>query len=329
MAEIVRRLGELREEIRYHNYRYYVLDDPEISDEEYDGLFNRLLELERQCPHLVTPESPSQRAGAGVPMGFTRISHRQPMASLEGVFAEKDIRDFDARIQRCLGEDHRYNYTVEPKIDGLAVELVYEKGHLTVASTRGDGYVGEDITANVKTILTIPLSLIRIGEAPPIPDLLEVRGEVYMEIEDFKALNRTRAGRNLPHFTNPRNATEGSLRQRDPRITAKTALNMFCHGIGAITDQRIETCYEQMITIQQWGLRVNRPYMHVCDAIDKVIDYCHHLERIKDDFPFEVDGAVIKVNQCEHWSRLGEGFMSPRWALVYRFDATRAEARGS
>lgn len=329
MAEITRDLAELREEIRRHNYCYYVLDDPEISDAEYDRLFQRLLELERQYPHLVTPDSPSQRPGAWPQIGFARVSHRQPMLSLENAFEEKEIRDFEVRLKKFLGEARRFNYMVEPKIDGMAVELVYEKGRLTLASTRGDGYVGEDITANIRTIMTIPLTLVPIGEARPIPDLLEVRAEVYMEIKAFEELNRNRINRNLPPFANPRNAASGSLRHLDPKITAKRSLNTFCYGIGTFSDRGFETYYALMTMIQQWGLRVNRPYMRVCEAIDEVLDYCHHLEGIRADFPFETDGAVIKVNQCALQGRLGEKSGHPRWALNYKFESKSGETHSS
>ena len=323
MKEIIREIEELRGKIRYHNHRYYVLDDPEISDAEYDRLFKRLLELESHHPELVTPDSPTQRVGAQPQEAFSEVKHRLPMLSLENGFDDQDIKDFEIRIKRFLKDDISIDYTVEPKMDGLAVELVYEKGALTVASTRGDGFVGENVTANIRTILSIPLTLTGPADGRPIPDLLEVRGEVYMEEDAFETLNRNRIERNLPAFANPRNAAAGSLRQLDPRITAKRPLNMFCYGIGEISGPEFNTQYELMITLQQWGLRVNRPHIRVCRTTREVIDYCHQLEETRVQFPFETDGAVIKVNQLALQARLGQKSRSPRWALAFKFKPTQ------
>ncbi|RLB29297.1 MAG: DNA ligase (NAD(+)) LigA, partial [Deltaproteobacteria bacterium] len=326
MEDVLKEIESLREEIRHHNYRYYVLDDPEISDAEYDRLFRRLLELEQQHPDLITPDSPTQRVGAEPQETFTEVKHRIPMLSLENSFHDQDIRDFDARIKRFLKDPTPFDYTVEPKIDGLAVELVYEKGALTVASTRGDGFVGENVTPNIKTILTVPLTLIEMGKRP-IPDLLEVRGEVYMETEAFESLNRERINKNLPVFANPRNAAAGSLRQLNPRITARRPLNMFCYGVGEISGDSFDTHYELMVGLQEWGLRVNRPHIRVCGTIEEVIEYCHYLEEHREDFPFEIDGAVIKVNSLALQARLGHKARSPRWALAFKFKPTQETTR--
>ena len=327
MEKTVEQIEALRKQIEYHNHRYYVLDDPEISDAEYDRLFQRLLVLERDYPALVSPDSPTQRVGTRPQEAFSEVRHRRPMLSLENSFRDQDIMDFDKRIKRFLGDNSPVSYTVEPKIDGLAVELVYENHALTVAATRGDGYVGEDVTRNIKTILTVPLTLTQLPGARPLPDLLEVRGEVYMETEAFESLNRNRAKKGLKLFANPRNAAAGSLRQLDPRVTAKRPLNMFCYGIGEMSSLKFETQYELMISLQQWGLRVNRPHIRVCGTISEIIDYCHHLEQIRDQFPFEIDGAVIKVNPLDIQARLGQKTRSPRWALAYKFrpiqEATR------
>ena len=319
MLKVTKEIEELREEIRYHNRRYYILDDPVISDAEYDTLFQRLLELERQHPELITPDSPTQRVGARAQGIFSEVKHRVPMLSLENSSHDTDITDFDIRIRRFLGDDQPFDYTVEPKIDGLAVELAYEKLALTVASTRGDGYAGENITPNIKTILAVPLTLTELKGGRPVPNRLEVRGEVYIETEEFEALNRKRVARRLPAFANPRNAAAGSLRQLDPRVTAKRPLNMFCYGIGEISDPTFDTHYELMVSLQQWGFRVNRPYIRVCSTIKEVIDYCHHLEEIRPQFPYEIDGAVIKINQLSIQARLGQKSRSPRWALAYKF----------
>ncbi|MBW2610051.1 MAG: NAD-dependent DNA ligase LigA [Deltaproteobacteria bacterium] len=323
MEEIITELEELREKIRHHNHRYYTLDDLEISDGEYDRLFRRLLELEKRYPRLITPDSPSRRVGAEPQEAFSQVTHRQPMLSLENGFDEKGIRDFDARVRRFLGDDYQCDYVVETKMDGLAVEMVYEKGTLTVASTRGDGLVGENITANIKTILTVPLTIKQSQEQRPIPDLLEVRGEVYMEMEAFRELNRDRLSKDLPSFANPRNAAAGSLRQLNPRVTAKRPLNYFCYGTGEITGRSFDTQKELMITLQQWGFRVNRPHIKGFQNIEDVIEYCHSLEENRQQFPYEIDGAVIKVNPLILQTRLGQKSRSPRWALAYKFKPTQ------
>ena len=327
MKEIIKELDHLREKIRYHNHRYYVLDDPEISDAEYDKIFQRVLELERQHPELVTPDSPTQRVGAEPLDAFTQVTHRQPMLSLENGFDEQDIRNFDARLKRFLGEDPHVEYTVEPKIDGVAVELIYERGVLAVASTRGDGYVGEDITSNIKTILSVPLSLFPITGDVTIPELLEVRGEVYMEVKAFEELNQKRLEQGLSVFANPRNAAAGSLRQLDPRITVKRPLDMFCYGIGELRGQNFKTQMELMIALQMLGLRVNRPHFKACQSLEEVIGYCHQLEEKRAQFPYEIDGAVIKVNRLDLQARLGQKSRSPRWAIAYKFKPTQETTR--
>ena len=320
-------IERLRELIRYHNRRYYVLDDPEISDAEYDRLFQRLVALEKEYPELVTPGSPTQRVGGEPRTGFKQVKHRLPMLSLENVFSDEDIKDFDSRVRRFLGEEGPFHYTVEPKIDGLAVELVYEKGRLVVASTRGDGYTGEDVTGNAKTILAIPLKLKSMSGERLVPDLLEVRGEIYMEIEAFRALNRERAAQDLPPFANPRNAAAGSIRQLDARITARRPLNMFCYGVGELSGLTFQTYYELMLALQDWGLRVNRPHIRVCDTVGDVILYCHRLEEMRTQFAFEIDGAVIKINRLDLQARLGEKSRSPRWATAFKFRAVQETTR--
>jgi len=319
MDDVVKEIANLRDKIRYHNRRYYLLDDPEIPDAEYDRLFQRLLELEQKYPELVTPDSPTQRVGAEPKKAFAEVRHRQPMLSLENCFGLQDLRDFETRAMRLLGNNIIIDYTVEPKIDGLAVELVYEKGSLTVASTRGDGYVGEDVTQNIKTILDVPITLTQKRGGNPVPDLLEVRGEVYMENEAFLALNRDRKKNGLVPFANPRNAAAGSLRQLDPRVTAKRPLNMFSYGIGEISTSLPATYFELMVCLQEWGLRVNRAHIRICQSIDETMQYCQYLEEKRSEFPYEIDGAVIKVNRMDLQARLGEKARSPRWAIAYKF----------
>ena len=326
--KIVKEIEELREKIRYHNYRYYILNEPEISDAEYDRLFRRLVELEQKYPELITPDSPTQRVGAEPQKEFRQVRHRQPMLSLDDCFSEEELREFDARTKRFLGGIDKLEYTVEPKIDGLAVELVYERGRLTVASTRGDGYVGEDVTPNIKTIMSVPLVLRQKKGGLPVPDLLEVRGEVYMEKEAFKRLNKEREKQGLPPFANPRNAAAGSVRQLDPKVTAKRPLDIFCYGVGEVSDLGpIKTQYELLLQLQEWGFRINRPYIRVCDSIDKVIEYCNYLEEIRDTLPYEIDGAVVKVNDLELQKKLGAKARSPRWAVAYKFAPVQATTK--
>ncbi len=327
MEKILEELEALKRQIEYHNHRYYVLDDPEISDAEYDRLYRRLVELEALRPELVTPDSPTQRVGGEAREAFSQVRHRLAMLSLENGFNEQDIRDFDARLKRFIGEALPLEYTVEPKVDGLAVEMVYEGGALSVASTRGNGLVGEDITRNLKTILAVPLTLSKPKQGPPVPSLLEVRGEVYMEREAFENLNRSRLDHGLPVFANPRNAAAGSIRQLDPKVTARRPLNVFCYGIGTLEGQTFKTQYELMLALQQWGCRINRPLIRVCQTLEEVLSHCRHLEKIRWELPYEIDGAVIKVNDRTLQTRLGQKSRSPRWALAFKFEPTQATTK--
>ncbi len=321
---VVDRVRELRNQINYHNYRYYVLDEPVISDAEYDRLMQELLRLEEAYPELVTPDSPTQRVGAEPLEKFETVPHRIPMLSLENAFSEVEAREFDERLKRFLKTDEEFDYVVEPKMDGVAVELVYENGRLTVGSTRGDGYRGENVTQNLKTIHTIPLQLLDMEE--PVPELLEVRGEVYMDVEAFKKLNEERLARGETPFANPRNAAAGSLRQLDPKVTASRPLMIYCYGIGEVKGRRFETQWEVLQTLKKWGLRVN-PLIERCRGIEPAIAYHHRLEHQRHGLPYETDGVVIKVDSLELQERLGTKTRSPRWALAYKFTATQATTR--
>ena len=329
MESIIKEIQELREKIEYHNERYYSLDDPEISDFEYDNMFIRLRALENQHPELISQDSPTQKVGSKPLKTFDEVRHRQTMLSLENAFDDKEIKDFDSRIKKYLkaGAEFTVEYTVEPKMDGLAVELVYENGKLTIASTRGDGTTGENVTQNIKTILTVPLSLFNITGNRSVPDLLEVRGEVYMEKQAFEMLNRDRISHKMPPFANPRNAAAGSLRQLDSKITAKRRLNMFCYGVGEVSEPTGATYYETMLALQTMGLRVNRPHIKICSNINEAMEYCHHLEETRDDFPFEIDGAVIKVNSLELQEKLGLKTRSPRWAIAFKFKPVQGTSK--
>jgi DNA ligase (NAD+) len=333
MEEVREEIRELRRLIEYHNHRYYVLDSPEISDAEYDRLFNRLLELEKAHPELVSLDSPTQRVGAPIQGPFSEVRHTHPMLSLENCFTEAEIRAFDERVKRFLAKagvteaEAGLEYTVEPKIDGLAVELVYERGVLVSAATRGDGYVGENITANAKTILAIPLRLETFRDAAPFPERLEVRGEIYMEKEAFEALNRTRGSSGEQPFANPRNAAAGSVRQLDPKVTAKRPLAMFCYGVASPAETGCNTHYEIMLRLQQWGLRVNRPWIKICNGIDETVAACREIEAARPSFSYEIDGAVIKVNRIDYQRILGEKARNPRWALAYKFEPNQQTTR--
>ncbi|RMD90244.1 MAG: NAD-dependent DNA ligase LigA [Calditrichaeota bacterium] len=313
-----KRIEELRELINYHNYRYYVLDDPEISDAEYDRLFRELVELEQQFPDLVTPDSPTQRVGAPPLEEFKTVPHTLPMLSLDNAFGEDELREWDDRVKRGLGTTRAVEYVVEPKIDGVAVELVYVNGIFTVGSTRGDGFVGEDITLNLKTIKSIPLRLITRDIFAP--ERLEVRGEVYYKISDFHKLNKEREERGEPTFANPRNAAAGSLRQLDPNITAQRPLNIFIHSMGQIIGHEFKTHYEALMTFKKWGFPIN-PHIAVCHGVEEVIKKCQEINTLREGLDYEIDGAVIKVNSLEEQQRLGFKTRSPRWAIALKFEA--------
>ncbi len=313
---IYRRAKQLREAIEYHNYRYYVLDDPEISDAEYDRMMRELEKLEAEFPELRDANSPTQRVGAPPLEEFETVTHTIPMLSLANGQNEIEVREFDQRVRRFLGTDGDIAYVAEPKLDGLAVELVYERGNLVVGSTRGDGVNGENITQNLRTIRSIPLSL--VGKEVPVPERLEVRGEVYMEIERFRELNKKREASGEPLFANPRNAAAGSLRQLDPAITASRPLNIFFYGMGGISGFTFKTHSEFLETLPYWGLRVN-PITKRCRDIDAVIEYYDDIEGKREMLPYEIDGVVIKVDDLNLQARLGVISRNPRWALAYKF----------
>jgi len=320
-------LTALREKIEYHNYRYYILDDPEVSDAEYDHLLQRLLHIESKYPELIIPESPSQRVGAPIVGGFNPVKHSIPMLSLENGFSDKEVKEFEKRIRRLLEYPHTITYTVEPKLDGLAVELIYENSILTTASTRGDGYIGEDITSNAKTIRSIPLRLLSPRDSPKLPEHIEVRGEIYMEKKAFRQLNKEREKQGEALFANPRNAAAGSVRQLDPHTTANRPLMFFSYGIGKVSGWVFTSQIELLTTLNTWGVRVNTEHIKECANIDEAIAHCKYLEGIKHDLPYEVDGAVIKVNSLAMQKTLGEKSRSPRWALAYKFEPTQATTK--
>ena len=310
-----KRAEKLREEIEYHNYRYYVLDQPEISDAQYDRLMGELEKIEKEHPELLTPNSPTQRVGAPPLEAFEIVRHSIPMLSLANAFDESEAKDFDKRVKKFLGSSD-IAYVAEPKLDGLAVELVYERGQFVVGSTRGDGVNGENITQNLRTVKTIPLQLIR--KEIPIPERLEVRGEVIMQLDKFKTLNRKREEMGEPPFANPRNAAAGSVRQLDSKITAGRPLEIYCYGLGEVRGRTFKTHWEILQTFPKWGLRTN-PHIQKCQNIDEVLKYYHEMNEKREKLPYEIDGIVIKVDHLDLQSRLGEIARSPRWALAFKF----------
>jgi len=309
------RIKELREQINYHNYRYYVLDDPVISDAEFDQLMRELERLEAEHPELVTPDSPTQRVGAPPSEAFATVEHRVPMLSLANAFSPEELRAFDARARK-LAEVDRLEYVCEPKLDGLAVSLVYENGVLVRGATRGDGERGEDVTANLRTIRAVPLRLRR-------PLTIEVRGEVIIRHEDFRRLNEERAARGEPLFANPRNAAAGSVRQLDPRVTASRSLDIFFYAIGYMEGEPPATHAELLDLLRELGFKVN-PESRLVPDIEAAIQWCLDFEQKRPSLPYAVDGAVLKVNDRRLYERLGTTAKTPRWAIAYKFAAEQA-----
>jgi DNA ligase (NAD+) len=311
----------LRRELEQHNYRYHVLDDPEISDAEYDDLFRRLEALEGEHPELVTPDSPTQRVGAAPASGFETVTHRTQMLSLQNAMTREELDEFDARIRKFLGRD-AIAYAGEPKMDGVAVDLVYEDGALVVGATRGDGVTGENVTANIRTIASVPLRLRTTTRKAP--KVLEVRGEVYFPLEAFRALNREREEAGQPVFANPRNATAGSLKQLDSRVTASRALDLVCHGAGAIDGASFATHTELLAALGDWGLKPV-PRSRPLATVDDVAAYYEDLGGRRDQLRYEIDGVVVKVDDLGLQRRLGQVSRSPRWAVAWKFKPRQAE----
>ena len=314
------RVEFLRSELHRHNYRYFVLDDPEISDAEYDRMMQELISIEQAHPELASPDSPSARVGSPPLEKFETVRHAVPMLSLDKGFSEEELLAFDKRVHRSLETDENVRYTAEPKLDGVAVELVYENGRLAMASTRGDGEVGEVITPNIKTIAAVPLVLQgRADEAPP--GLLEVRGEVFITKENFKALNEHRLSEALSLFANPRNAAAGSLRQLDSRITARRPLDIFIYGIGTAPElMAADSHAEALRRLQLFGFPVN-PLTRYQIPLDEVLAYYRHLDEKRLSLDYEIDGMVVKVDRFSWQQRLGTTSRRPRWAIAIKFEA--------
>lgn len=309
------RAEELRREINHHNYLYHVLDKPQITDAQFDALMRELIELEQKYPELVTPDSPTQRVGGKPREGFKTVTHRVPMLSLGNAFKEQELRDFDRRVKSALSTE-RVEYVTELKIDGLAVSLFYENGLLVQGATRGDGETGEDITANLKTIPSIPLRL-------KDNITLEARGEVYMPKSAFAELNKAREEAEKPLFANPRNAAAGSLRQLDPAVTASRHLSIFIYGVGYTETEEFENHYQLLNFLAEQGFRVN-PHYQLCANIDEVISYCQIWKERRFDLEYTIDGMVIKVNNLDQQRALGATLKSPRWAIAFKFPPEEA-----
>ena len=322
---ILREVEQLRREINEHNVRYYVHDAPTISDADYDRLFRRLIELEERHPELRSASSPTQRVGAAPAERFGAVRHSETMLSLDNAMSVDEFREFDARVRRLLRRDEPVEYVAEPKLDGLAVEVVFLDGELAIASTRGDGVTGEDVTPNVRTIRSVPLRL-AAAASRPLPRRLEVRGEVILPHRAFQQINAERAEAGEPPFANPRNAAAGSLRQLDSRITAKRPLELFFHSAGAVEGAAFDSHAEFLGALREWGLKVN-PLNRVCRGADELIAYQADIAAQRDELGYEVDGVVAKVNSIALQRRLGQVSRSPRWAIAFKFKAQRGQTR--
>jgi DNA ligase (NAD+) len=322
--KIEKQILELRREIEKHNYQYHVIDDPLVSDADYDRLFRRLVELERQYPEFASPDSPTQKVGAPPLAKFGTVQHTLPMLSLNNASDREEMAEFEERIRRFLKSTGPIEYAAEPKIDGVAVELVYEEGRFAVGSTRGDGINGEDITVNLRTIRSIPLTLRSEKRRPP--ERLEVRGEVFLSRKAFQQMNREREEEGQPVFANPRNAAAGSLKQLDSTITAKRPLDIFCHGAGAVTGVSFASHLEFLQAMKDWGLKPV-PFAGVCQGMEEVFRQREEMEARRDDLPYEIDGLVVKINSTELQRRLGTIARSPRWAIAYKFKPRQATTR--
>ena len=318
-SDIAHKLAKIRKALHHHNYRYYVLDDPEISDAEYDRLMQELIRLEKAHPQLAGADSPTTRVGAPPLASFATIAHSMPMLSLDNAFNDDDILEFDRRVKRSLNTDSEICYTAEPKMDGVAVELVYEGGQLIAASTRGDGLRGELITENVRTIGAVPL-LMRVDSPSRVSSRLEVRGEVFIGLEDFKKLNQERIEQELPPFANPRNAAAGSLRQLDSTITATRPLDIFFYGVGIVADIVFTSHWDLLESLKKWGFKIN-PLIRPQITVAEILQFYRELNEMRHQLNYDIDGMVIKVDSLNLQQRLGATTRSPRWAIAYKFEA--------
>ncbi len=323
--KIEKKIEQLRELIREHDYKYYVLAEPSISDKEYDDLIKDLEKLESENPHLITPDSPTQRVGKDLTKDFKTVIHKVPMLSLANTYNEEELFEFDKRIRNLLPENETVEYVVEPKIDGASVSLNYIDGYLKTAATRGDGTTGEEITVNVKTIKSVPLKLKKLNSKKYKLKDFEARGEIFMKIKDFLRLNKEREEQGEKLFANPRNSAAGTLKMQDPQIVAKRPLNIFLYMMIS-KEEEFDTQFENLQMLKMLGFNVNREYK-LCKNINEVLNACHKLEEKRDSLEYEIDGAVIKVNSISQQKILGNIAKSPRWAVAFKFKAKQAFTR--
>ena len=315
---IKKRIEKLRQQIRDHDYLYYVLTQPEISDKEYDDLLRRLKALETKYPQFITPDSPTQRVSGQVLHGFNTVRHRQKMLSLDNTYSFGELADWGERVYKALGRQD-IEYAVELKIDGVSANLTYREGSFILGATRGDGERGEDVTQNLRTIRAIPLVLL----GKDIPELLEIRGEVYMKNQEFALLNKEREKNNEVLFANPRNATAGSLKLLDANIVARRSLNFLAHSLGDYRGLKLDSHWRFLEAIKQWGMPVNHN-SRLCRHLEEVREFCLQWQDKKSKLPYDVDGVVVKVNSLNHQGVLGFTLKSPRWAVAYKFPAHQA-----
>ena len=325
LSALQKRARELRARIEEANYRYHVLDDPQISDEDYDALLRELLDLELAHPELQTPDSPTMRVGGAPSTGFPPFVHTRPMLSLANAFDEDELFAFDARVKRLGAVEGDVAYTCELKIDGLAVSLRYDEGRFVAGGTRGDGNTGEDVTANLRTIKSIPLTL--RSDSMPTPRHVDVRGEVYMRKSDFERLNAEREARGEQHFANPRNAAAGGIRQLDPKMTAERKLSFYAYAVGEIdTGKPPRSQHELLAFLKKLGFRVNE-HTRAVPSIREVVEFCASWEDKRDALDYEIDGVVIKVDDLALQAKLGSVGKDPRWAVAYKFRAREARTK--
>ena len=320
--DIHKRIETIKEQIREHDYKYYVLADPSISDQEYDFLLKELEKLELENPDLITPDSPTQRVGKDLTKDFKPVSHKVPMLSLANTYSEEELIDFDRRVRDGLPDGEKIEYVVEPKIDGVSVSLNYVNYYLKTAATRGDGTTGEEITANVRTIKSVPLKLNKFKSLKYKLDDFEARGEIFMKIADFHKLNEARENSGERLFANPRNSSAGTLKLQDPKVVARRPLNIFLYFLISAKEE-FESQIENLQLLKMLGFNVNPEYK-LCKNISEVLEACRRLEEKRDSLEFEIDGAVIKVNLIRHQKILGSIAKSPRWAVAFKFKAKQA-----
>lgn len=318
-TDIKKKIEDLRKKIRHHDYLYYVISQPEISDKEYDELLRKLQESEDKYPQYKSADSPTIRVSGGVLEGFATVKHRQKMVSLDNTYSIEELKDWDERVHKGLGKSESVEYVVELKIDGLSANLTYEKGKLAIGATRGDGETGEDVTSNIKTIRAIPLVFL----GADTPDFIEIRGEVYMDRKEFEILNKEREEEGEVVFANPRNAASGSLKLLDTNVVAKRRLNFFAHSLGEHKGLDIKTQWEFLGRLKQWGVRANQ-HSKLCTDLEEVIRFCNSWQEKRERISYDIDGIVVKVNSLAQQKKIGFTLKSPRWAVAYKFPARQA-----